>query len=132
MVAPHGSPIQPSLYAVIKFCTASQPQTPLTNSDLSNIGVWSVQDIGKNGSNLNKGDSGDFCDLFTTDASYEYSEIGRTADVWWMKTSELVWKFGENWRENAWLGPWRVVNLKTCVLPLGNNPLVFGQEKSML
>ena len=44
------------------------PRTPLTNSDLSNLGVWSVQDIGKNGSNLNKGDSGDFCDLFTTDA----------------------------------------------------------------
>ena len=103
MVAPHGSPIQPSLYAVIKFCTASPaPEPPLTNSDLSNIRVWSVQDIRKNGSNLNKGDSGDFCDLFTTDASsYEYSEIGRTADVWWIKTSELVWKFGENWSENA-------------------------------
>ena len=75
MVAPHGSPIQPSLYAVIKFCTASQLAPPLTNSDLSNIEIWSVQDIGKNGSNLNKGDSGDFCDLFTTHA-YEYSEIG--------------------------------------------------------
>ena len=90
-------PIQPSLYAVIKFCTASQP--PLTNSDLSDIGIWSVQDIGKNGSNLNKRDSGDFWRPFHERWIFKDWLRRPAADVWRMKTSGFVWKFWENWSE---------------------------------
>ena len=91
MVAPHTSPIQPSLYAVIKFHTTSYPPSRLTNSDqVPILGFGVCRTFRENGSNLNKGDSGDFCDLFTTPwALYEYSEIGRpwSADVWTKKIS---------------------------------------------
>ena len=103
MVAPHTSPIQPSLYAVIKFHTTSYPPSRLTNSDqVPILGFGVCRTFRENGSNLNKGDSGDFCDLFTTDASYEYSEIGRpwSADVWTKKISsrksEKLYEYGKS------------------------------------
>ena len=66
MVAPHTSPIQPSLYAVIKFHTTSYPPSCLTNSDqVPILGFGVCRTFRENGSNLNKGDSGDFCDLST-------------------------------------------------------------------
>ena len=114
MVAPHTSPIQPSLYAVIKFHTTSYPPSCLTNLDqVPILGFGVCRTLGENGSNLNKGDSGDFCDLFTTPwALYEYSEIGRprSADVWTKKISsrksEKLYEYGKSGKIPRGLSMW--------------------------
>ena len=114
MVAPHTSPIQPSLYAVIKFHTTSYPPSCLTNLDqVPILGFGVCRTFRENGSNLNKGDSGDFCDLFTTPwALYEYSEIGRprSADVWTKKISsrksEKLYEYGKSGKIPRGLSMW--------------------------
>ena len=106
------------------------PPSRLTNSDqVPILGFGEVcRTFGENGSNLNKGDSGDFCDLFTTPwALYEYSEIGRpwSADVWTKKISsrksEKLYEYGKSGKIPRGLSMWS-----------RNHTFLLGSQKGSL